>query len=143
MNTVFVQELIRFNKLLNKIFSSLKDLRKAVKGLVVMSSELEVCANSLTDGLVPEMWAKVAYPSLKPLGSWVVDLVQRLSFFKAWFEEGPPDIFWMSGFFFTQGFMTGTLQNYAREHLISIDMLAFDFKFLNAQPDEAASDGVY
>ena len=54
-----------------------------------MSSELEVCANSLTDGLVPEMWAKVAYPSLKPLGSWVVDLVQRLSFFKAWFEEGP------------------------------------------------------
>ena len=35
------------------------------------------------------------------------------------------------------------LQNYAREHLISIDMLAFDFKFLNDQPDEAASDGVY
>ena len=35
------------------------------------------------------------------------------------------------------------LQNYAREHLISIDMLAFDFKFLNDQPEEAASDGVY
>ena len=143
MNTVFVQELIRFNKLLNAIIGSLNNLRKAVKGLVVMSAELEQVANSLTDGLVPAMWASAGYPSLKPLGSWVTDLVKRLEFFQNWFENGPPAVFWMSGFFFTQGFMTGTLQNFARQHLIPIDMLAFDFKILDDVPEEGASDGVY
>ena len=29
---------------------------------------------------VPEMWSNAAYPSLKPLGSWVKDLVMRTAF---------------------------------------------------------------
>ena len=29
---------------------------------------------------VPKMWANAAYPSLKPLSSWVKDLVLRLHF---------------------------------------------------------------
>lgn len=29
---------------------------------------------------VPEMWSNAAYPSLKPLGSWVKDLVMRTTF---------------------------------------------------------------
>ena len=29
---------------------------------------------------VPEMWARVGYPSLKPLAAWVPDLVARLAF---------------------------------------------------------------
>ncbi len=57
MNTVLVQEVIRYNRLLKIIHSSLQDLRKALKGLVVMSEALETMFNSIFNNEVPEMWA--------------------------------------------------------------------------------------
>ena len=66
-----------------------------------MSLELEALGNSLFDNLVPTLWAKKAYPSLKPLASWVNDLIARLKFMQDWIDNGQPACFWISGFFFT------------------------------------------
>uniref|UniRef100_A0A8B9M6P2 Dynein axonemal heavy chain 1 n=1 Tax=Accipiter nisus TaxID=211598 RepID=A0A8B9M6P2_9AVES len=128
MNTVLVQEVIRYNRLLEVIAQTLKDLLKALKGLVVMSSQLELMASSLYNNTVPEMWNAKAYPSLKPLASWVNDLVQRIEFLQKWISHGIPSVFWISGFFFPQAFLTGTLQNFARKSVISIDTISFSFK---------------
>ena len=53
----------RYNRLLSTIHQSLHDLLKAVKGLVVMSQDLEKMANSLYMNAVPAQWAGKVWQS--------------------------------------------------------------------------------
>ncbi|XP_046394196.1 dynein axonemal heavy chain 1-like [Ischnura elegans] len=140
-NSVLVQEVLRFNRLIKIINSSLNDLIRALKGLVVMSEILEDMALSLSKNYIPSLWASKAYPSLKPLGAWVSDLKKRIEFLQKWVDEGIPTSFWISGFFFPQAFLTGTLQNYARKYVVSIDTLTFSFEILDEKPKKRPSDG--
>lgn len=118
----------RFNKLIKVIRASLQDIRKAIKGELIMSPAMEKAAKSLSDGKVPDMWMSASYPSLKGLGSYIIDLKTRIAGFKKWLDEGSPIVFWISGLYFTQSFLTGVLQNYARKYAIPIDEIVFDFE---------------
>ena len=92
MNTVLVQDCVRYTRLTSSMRASLKSVGQAVKGLIVMSAELEQLCNSLLAGQVPDAWHGKAYPSLKPLGSWVADLLERLNFLQQWINASiaPP-----------------------------------------------------
>ncbi|XP_049961962.1 dynein axonemal heavy chain 6-like [Schistocerca serialis cubense] len=127
LTTVLLQETDRFNKLCHTLHSSLDNLQKAIKGLVVMSEALEEMFISCMNNQVPKMWATVGYLSLKSLGSWIRDLETRLDFIQTWLTSGQPISFWISGFFFPQGFLTGTLQTHARKYELPIDQLKFEF----------------
>jgi len=147
MNTVLAQECIRYNKLTGAMKRSLSDVQKALKGLVVMSKELDAIGAALATNKVPGAWEAKAYPSLKPLAAWVTDLVERLAFIGGWVAHGTPAVYWVSGFFFPQAFLTGTMQNYARSHSMPIDTLNYDFIYLNNAPwaglKEKPKDGCY
>ncbi|EPY86890.1 hypothetical protein CB1_000293002 [Camelus ferus] len=91
MNTVLVQEMGRFNKLLQTIRESCINIQKAIK---------------------------------------------------QWYEVGPPPVFWLSGFFFTQAFLTGAQQNYARKYTIPIDLLGFDYEVMEDKEYKQAPEDV-
>ena len=61
MNTVLQQELLRFNALLAVVNSSLIELQKAIKGLVLLSADLEQMGTSMIEGTVPTLWKTVSY----------------------------------------------------------------------------------
>ena len=84
MNTVLVQELVRYDRLISVMNSTLSNLKKALKGLVVMSEDLEKLSNSIYDNQVGKVWADVGFLSLKPLGSWIEDLTLRIKFLTDW-----------------------------------------------------------
>ncbi|XP_074052253.1 dynein axonemal heavy chain 6 isoform X2 [Macrotis lagotis] len=137
LTTVLGQEVDRFNGLLTLIRNSLETLDKAIAGFVVMSEEMERVYNSFLNNQVPLLWSNNAYPSLKPLSSWVKDLVLRTAFVDLWLKRGQPKSFWISGFFFPQGFLTGTLQNHARKYNLPIDELNFCYNVIPAYRDQA------
>merc|ERR1711990_536332 len=148
MNTVLTQELIRFNNLTSRLKKTLKEVQKALKGQVVMSAELEAMGNSMVNGAVPAIWTAVSYPSRKGLGPWTTDFLGRLVFLQDWMDsKTTPVKYWISGFFFTQAFITGTKQNFARKHRLPIDECIFDFEVLAPSAKEemhrGPEDGAY
>ena len=98
-----------------------------------MTSDLDKMFKALYDGKVPELWLAKSYPTLKSLSSYVSDLQKRCEFFNKWVNNGIPDSFWLSGFFFTQSFLTGVLQNYSRREKIPVDELTFSFLFKKSE----------
>ncbi|XP_033124826.1 dynein heavy chain 6, axonemal-like [Anneissia japonica] len=170
LDTVLHQEIGRFDHLLKAIHKSSKSLRQALKGEVVMSEQLEEMYYALLAQKVPTLWKVVAYASCKPLGAWLVDLQQRVDFFACWQEltvdkkkgskktgEGTstemldmeskrtaPSAFWLSAFFFPQGFTTAILQKHARQHQLPVDSLTFTFQVMSTRrsPDDQDEDSL-
>jgi len=145
MATVVSHEMNRFNKLIRVIMRILGEMAKALKGLVVMSDELDAVFEAFVSNAVPTTFEKAAYPSLKPLGSWVKDLYARIEFIRGWVRNGQPAALWISGFYFPQGFMTGMLQTNSRKYAIPIDTLGIEFTIYKVGPEditEKPEDGV-
>ncbi|CAD7972922.1 unnamed protein product [Amoebophrya sp. A25] len=130
------QEMEQFNKLSSMIKSNMFTLGQAIKGLVVMSAQFEDMYNCFLIQKVPASWGKASYICLKPLSSYMADMMRRLEFYENWLRNGPPATFWISSMFFPQGFMTAAMQTYARKTQIAIDGI----KFLTLASDKMADE---
>mmetsp|Transcript_2871 Transcript_2871/g.12278 ORF Transcript_2871/g.12278 Transcript_2871/m.12278 type:complete len:1013 (-) Transcript_2871:122-3160(-) len=145
LHVTLFQEVERYNILLNNMLSTLNMLKKGIKGLVVMSSDLDSIFESLANNKVPAIYLK-AYPSLRPLGSWTRDLLMRLEQIEGWIENGYPRVYWLAGFTYPSCFLTAVLQTTARKNAIPIDTLSFEYSIMDAPEEKIGpqpKEGVY
>lgn len=132
LTIVMDQEIEKYNKLLTYIKQSLENLKLGIEGTISMSNLSDELFMSLYVNKVPLQWEAISYTSTKPLTSWFADLKERCEYICKWITSGHPSVHWLSGLFYPKGFITGVLQNHARETKIPVSDIIFDFQVLNS-----------
>ncbi|KAL0279460.1 UNVERIFIED_CONTAM: hypothetical protein PYX00_001008 [Menopon gallinae] len=113
---VLLQELERFNKLLDAMGRSLSLLRKALAGEIGMDAVLDGVANSLFNGQLPNYWRKLIPETRKTLGGWMEHYQRRISQYNSWIVQGDPIVIWLSGLHIPESYLTALVQIACRKN---------------------------
>jgi dynein heavy chain len=122
---VFIQEMDVMNNLLFEMKRSLLELLKGFKGELTMSDTMDQLKVALYMDRIPASWSKRAWPSLRPLGAWLLDFIKRLDQLREW-ENQPfeiPKVTWISGLYNPQSFLTAICQVTAQKNSLELDKL--------------------
>ncbi|XP_058454765.1 dynein axonemal heavy chain 5 [Malaya genurostris] len=115
MNIFLRQEIDRIQRVINTVYTNLCDLKLAIDGTIVMSHYLRQSLDAMYDARIPEKWQKISWESTT-LGFWYTELLERNQQFRTWINSDRPKVFWMTGFFNPQGFLTAMRQEVTRAH---------------------------
>eukprot|EP00879_Flechtneria_rotunda_P030774 GHRR01033451.1.p1 GENE.GHRR01033451.1~~GHRR01033451.1.p1 ORF type:complete len:345 (+),score=87.92 GHRR01033451.1:1018-2052(+) len=121
---VLLQELARWNGVLEAMTGSLKDLHRALSGEVGFNAFLEELAASLYNGKVPPAWARLNPATEKPLGPWMAWFTRRHEQYKAWAEEGEPRVMWLAGLHAPETYLAALVQAACRDRGWPLDKSA-------------------
>merc|ERR1719498_1023524 len=84
---VFLQECDYMNGLVYEMVRGLSELQLGFKGELTMSEQMESLADSLFMEKLPMWWVKLGFPSTRPLGSWLVNLKERVAQLEEWIAD--------------------------------------------------------
>lgn len=133
-------------RVISLVRMTLTDLQLAIEGTIIMSENLRDALDNMFDARVPNLWQKVSWES-STLGFWFTELVERNTQFSAWIFQGRPKVFWMTGLFNPQGFLTAMRQEVTRAHkgwaLDSVVLHNDVMKYMKEDVTSPPQEGVY
>merc|ERR1712166_595002 len=147
---VFLQECETMNLLVVAMMKTLEELNLGFQGEMTMSTDMEILMSELALDVVPEIWRSKPYdfPSMRPLGSWLINLRSRIDQLQEW-TLNPleiPRVTWISGLFNPQRFLTAVLQTAAQMQMLELDKLMVSTLVLKREVEDIetnARDGAY
>jgi dynein heavy chain len=121
LNTFLFQEIQRLQNVIAKVRGMLTQMQQAIRGEVVMTSELQGAMTDLFSARVPQSWVFTPggdeFSWLSPtLGLWFATLLDRDDQARTWLRHGRPHSFHLASFFNPQGFLTSMQQEVVRAH---------------------------
>eukprot|EP01043_Picozoa_sp_COSAG02_P032009 COSAG02_NODE_2120_length_9782_cov_1.807085_2_plen_2245_part_00 len=145
-NVVLWQEVERINVIIKLYRITLKNLKLAVAGTIIMGVDLIEALDNIFDARPPPRWVAKSWVS-PTIGLWFASFMTRVQQLKDWMDKGKPACFWLTGFFNPNGFLTATMQDVARRHqgwaldevVMYSEPTKNDMKDVRAGPEE----GVY
>ncbi|CAF1186132.1 unnamed protein product [Adineta steineri] len=144
---VALQECERMNALLKEMRRSLKELDSGLKGELTVTADMEALQESLYLDQVPKTWELRAYPSLFPLSSWFVDLLNRFKDLELWTSDFQLPYAVTLGYLFNpQSFLTAIMQTTARKNEWPLDRMCLSVDITKRTKDElggAPREGAY
>jgi dynein heavy chain len=112
---VLCQEIERYNALAERIVATLTDLRRALKGEIGMSADLDEIGNCLYNGFLPSQWRRLAPLTEKALAGWMEFTSRRHFQYSQWAETGePPSVLWLSGLHIPESHLSALVQTTCR-----------------------------
>lgn len=134
---VLLQELERFNRLVERMLTTLSLLRKALAGRIGMDLMLDEIANSLFKSQIPDDWRQLAPDTCKSLPSWMDHLNRRAVQYRYWASSGEPLVMWLSGLHVPESFLTALVQVACRKNNWPLDRSTLFTKVTDfADPDD-------
>jgi dynein heavy chain len=148
LNVHLGQEVDRMQIIIGITRRTLQNLKLAIAGTVIMTSDLSDALDSIFTARVPALWTKKSWIS-PTLGVWFSNLCNRTAELVNWLGNGRPKSFWLTGFFNAQGFLTAVQQEVTRRHngwslddvLPYSEMTAFEKE--DIEKKERIEEGVY
>jgi len=119
--TVLLQELERFNKLTKRMGSSIVDLKRALKGEIGMSAELDGLGTAFFNGQLPDIWRKLSPQTEKNLVNWINHYERRFKQYRGWVDEEEPKVIWLSGLSIPESYGTALIQTTCRSKGWALD----------------------
>jgi dynein heavy chain len=112
---VLCQEIERYKALADRMVATLSDLRRALKGEIGMSADLDEIGSCLYNGFLPPQWRQLAPLTEKPLAAWMEFLCRRHAQYAAWAAAGePPAVLWLSGLHIPESHLSALVQTTCR-----------------------------
>jgi dynein heavy chain, axonemal len=103
---ILKQEVQRYNLLIETTFRTTRDALQSLEGKVLISDQMDATIQNLLMNKVPQNLLKVSFQSSLGFTSWIHNLKERIQFLEDWICHGIPKIFWLSGLFSPNGFLT-------------------------------------